>query len=101
MLDLGFFASIQALQQKKTMHSIDDVVKAVQDAYYEIRRDTLDDTFVTLMSVMEQILLSKGCNKFDIPHINKQQRRKNGERLDSLVCSEIAYQIGCESFNEL
>ena len=94
VLDLGFFSSLQALQQKKEMRSIDDVIAAVKEAFEEVDRMTFDNTFGTLMSVMEQILLAKGGNKISIPHVKKKQRRKNGESLASLECSELAFQIG-------
>lgn len=33
--DLGFFNAIQALQQKHVMKSIDDLISAVEKAFYE------------------------------------------------------------------
>jgi len=35
VLDLGFFRSIQALQHKKSLNSVDDLVDAVQKSFEE------------------------------------------------------------------
>lgn len=92
VLDHGLFSAMQALQQTKQMHAIPDIISAVKDAYSELKREALDNCFLTLMSVMEQCLAAEGGNSFSIPHIKKQQRRAQGVNLRTLECSESAYQ---------
>lgn len=94
VLDLGYFASIQALQQTKQMATIDELIAAVNVSYYEIDRIKLDNVFLTLMTVMEQCLLQRGGNNYSIPHVKKDQRRRNGEALVTLQCSSVAVDTG-------
>lgn len=76
VLDLGLFRAIQALQQTKKMRSITDIVGAVKDSFNELQRDTLDNTFLTLMSVMKRCLADEDGNRFAVPHSKKAARCK-------------------------
>jgi hypothetical protein len=67
VLDLGFFASIQALQQKKPARTTEQLVANVEAAFAELETDKLDRVFLTLQSVMEQTLLAGGSNQYKIP----------------------------------
>lgn len=91
VLDLGLFSALQSLQQTKKMTSVPDIISAVKEAFSELERDTLDNSFLTLMSVMEQCLAVRGGNDFSIPHCKKRSRRVKGEDLRALECSESAY----------
>lgn len=94
VLDLGYFASLQALQQTKKMSSIEEVICAVEESYHELDVVSLDNIFVTLMGVMERCLLDKGGNNYYVPHLKKQQRRKKGDKLVNLECSSEAFSCG-------
>ncbi|KAE9286173.1 hypothetical protein PR003_g26391 [Phytophthora rubi] len=91
VLDLSLPSALQTLQQTKRMKTVASIVQAVEDAHHELRRNTLDNAFLTLMSVMEKCLEDEGENRFPIPHIKKAKRRKDGEDLRSLPCFEEAY----------
>lgn len=94
VLDLGLFSVLQSLQQSKRMTSVPSIITAVKEAFNELKRETLDNTFLTLMSVMEQCLANEGGNQYSTPHLKKAVRRRNDEDLRSLPCSTIAYQTG-------
>lgn len=94
VLDLGYFASLQTLQQTKKMTSIKDVICAVEQSYNGLDIVALDNVFVTLMGVMEQCLLNSGGNEFSVPHFKKQQRRKKEYKLVTLECSSEALSCG-------
>ncbi|DAZ97358.1 TPA: hypothetical protein N0F65_003381 [Lagenidium giganteum] len=63
VLDLGFFNAIQSLQYTKESRSIDELITNTVDAFNELSRETLDDTFVTLQTVMHECLLASGGNQ--------------------------------------
>ncbi|GMF59540.1 unnamed protein product [Phytophthora fragariaefolia] len=67
--------TLKSLQQTKRMHTVASIIQAVEDAYPELRRNTLDNAFLTLMSVMEKCLEDEGGNLFSIPHTKKDEKR--------------------------
>ncbi|GMF17027.1 unnamed protein product [Phytophthora fragariaefolia] len=69
VLDLGVFASIQALQYRKAAYDAVSLIEAVQNAFDEIRWQTLDKCFVTLQKLMEAILVDSGGKSFKLPRV--------------------------------
>ncbi|KAH9150734.1 hypothetical protein AeRB84_006476 [Aphanomyces euteiches] len=73
VLDLGFFNSIQALQQQMECRTIEEIVKAVSDAFEDLPADKLDQTFKTLQRVMDVVIEVQGDNRYKIPRSTKSQ----------------------------
>ena len=71
VLDLGYFTSIQALQQTKGCKNVDDLVSNVILSYEELEPSKLINIWVTLKLVMLEITKVKGDNMYMLPHINK------------------------------
>ena len=90
VLDLGFFSSIQSLQHQKAAHDITTMLKAVEDSFSEYPPEKLDDVFLTLQTVYNEIIKCQGDNTFKIPHIKKQQLRQEGSLTSNLMVSEEA-----------
>ncbi|GMF49634.1 unnamed protein product [Phytophthora fragariaefolia] len=93
VLDLGFFASIQALQYRKATYDTVGLIEAVQNAIDEIRWQTLDKCFVTLQKVMEAILVDSGGNGLKLPRVGKHVAA-NGRMPLSVKVSEEAVMNG-------
>ncbi|ETV90078.1 hypothetical protein H310_15088 [Aphanomyces invadans] len=91
VLDLGFFNSIQSLQQKIPAFTVDELISNVTSAFANVPAESLDNVFYTLQSVMECILETGGSNKFKLRHIGKEAKRRNGELEESLTCSADTY----------
>lgn len=91
ILDLGFFNAIQSLQAQKCAVNIDDLVGAVTESFYEIIPTKLSDNFITLQSVMREILIHEGSNNFKIPHLDKSGNRKRGTEITRLYCPVNIY----------
>jgi hypothetical protein len=91
VLDLGFFNSIQSLQQQKSANTIDELIEHVIDAYYEVKPDTLNKVWLTLMSCMEESLWVDGSNNYVIPHLKKNLFAATGELPDRLELSDNIY----------
>jgi hypothetical protein len=69
ILDLGFLNSIQAIQEKKIMKNIDDLVVAVREAYWEGHINTLDNVWLSLQQSMMGVLEANGDNTKSVKHI--------------------------------
>ena len=71
VLHLGYFTSIQDLQQTKGCKNVDDLVGNVISSYEELDPSKLINIWVTLKLVMLEIIKVKGDNMYVFPHINK------------------------------
>lgn len=72
ILDLGFFNSIQSLQDRTTLNTVDELVEEVKRVFAAQDAETLDRVWTTYQSVLEQIMLARGDNTFKTPHLKKQ-----------------------------
>ncbi|KAF0709336.1 hypothetical protein AaE_012907 [Aphanomyces astaci] len=86
VLDLGFFNSIQSLQHQKSTRSIEELVDAVQAAFYEMPVATLSKTLITLQKVMEMSIAIHGSNDYKLPHMNK----------DAKIADLASYNVKCD-----
>ena len=94
VLDLGYFAAIQSLQQKKRTTTLEELVVAVQGSFVELSRETLVNVFPTWCACMEKIMLHAGDNQNKIPHTQKARFRRTGDGLPSeYTCSQEAVTI--------
>lgn len=91
VLDLGFFNAIQSLQAQKCAFKIEHLIEAVEEAFKEIDYTSLHDNFITLQSVMREILTNEGSNDFKIPHMDKKGNRKRGTEITRLHCPVNIY----------
>ncbi|OMP03915.1 hypothetical protein COLO4_10110 [Corchorus olitorius] len=62
VLDLGFFAAIQSLQQKERARNVDDLVTIVVKSFEDFPTDISDMIFLTLQTCMIEIMKKKGAN---------------------------------------
>jgi hypothetical protein len=88
VIDLGYFAAIQALQQKQQQRTVDDLIAAVDYSFLNLQSITLAKCFVTLQKVMELVILHDGSNHFKLPHLGKDRLLNRGMVLDTLPVSE-------------
>ena len=63
VLDLAYFASIQALQYEEDCRNTEDLVKAVETSYRKLSPAKLDDTFLTLQMMFECVMKHHGGNE--------------------------------------
>jgi hypothetical protein len=71
VLNLGFFAGIQALHQRTVCRTINDLVTVVEEAFDNYPAMKLNKTFLTLQSAMIKILRCEGGDHYKIPHVRK------------------------------
>ena len=74
VLDLGFFNSIQSLHCKSSLKTIDELVKNVHKAFKDTKKETLENTFMSLQLCMELSLERGGNNTYKLGHRKKDER---------------------------
>ncbi|XP_074297014.1 uncharacterized protein LOC141627685 [Silene latifolia] len=70
--DLGFFSSLKSLQHETVATTVLELVAAVENAYEVLVPSKLNFNFLTLQTVMIEIMLTNGHNSFTIPHMRKR-----------------------------
>jgi hypothetical protein len=91
VLDLGFFAAIQSIQYKQQIHGIDNLIKAVKNAFEGTKVSTLDDIFLALQACMSCILECDGGNEYKLPHLGKASLRNRETLPSSLHCDRALF----------
>ena len=94
-LDLGFFKAIQSLQHQMAPANIDELIKCVEDAYWQQPIETVENVCLSLQQCLQCCMLVKGCNRYKLPHMAKKKMRatlrKTGEPMPTVIpCSEEA-----------
>ena len=77
VLDLGYFASIQALQYQHAPKNIDDLISVVEASFEMLDCDKLNHVFLTLQACMIECMKSDGDNGYKLPHMGKGELQKN------------------------
>jgi hypothetical protein len=64
VLDLGFFAAIQALQHQQAPRTIDDLILAVEKAFDELTSKKLNNVFLSLQQCITETMKVIGGNNY-------------------------------------
>jgi len=91
VLDLGFFAAIQALFERGTPNNIDQIVAKVEKAFREYPVDRANRIFLTQQGCMMEIMKHNGGQHYDIPHMKKKHLEMQGALPISLKCPVDLY----------
>ncbi|RHY91802.1 hypothetical protein DYB31_016634, partial [Aphanomyces astaci] len=86
VLDLGYFASIQSLQNKVVSHSIDYVIQSTLVSFEALSSEKLENVFHTFQAVMRLVLEHNGSNHFPLSHLKKDAKRRAGTLSANLSC---------------
>jgi hypothetical protein len=86
VLDLSFFAAIQALFEKGTPNNINDIVAKVDQAYQDYPVQRANRIFLTQQSCMMEIMKHNGGQHYNIPHMNKKTLELQGRLPTTLSC---------------
>lgn len=78
VLDLCFFSSIQSLTLESAPNNIKELIESVEEAYdrYEVHK--LARVFITLQSVLIEVMRVEGGTGYKIPHMNKDRMEREG-----------------------
>ena len=78
IMDLGFFASIQSLQDRTRAKTIDDLLHEVELAWAASDSGKLGKVWTSLQACLEQILLCDGDNIYKPPYLRKDAAARGG-----------------------
>ncbi|CAM9528677.1 unnamed protein product, partial [Chrysoparadoxa australica] len=92
VLDLGFFNSIQKLQHEQDANNIDELIKAVVEAWDREKHRVLNNIFLTLQDVLRCIIEHRGRNDFPLPHMGKARLERQGLLPERLSLSRTLYE---------
>jgi len=102
ILDLGYFNSIQALQQKSRCSSVVELLRVVQHSFANLPKKNLENVFYTLFRCMEASMLIGGYTTYKMPRSHKAKLRKIPGALDALEhCSLEAWLTATEALEAL
>jgi hypothetical protein len=94
VLDLGFFNSIQSLQQKEVTKSVDELIQVVENAFEAYDCKSSNKIFLSLQSSMLEIMKKKGSNYYKTPHMKKDVLSSQGMLPTQLKCDwELLYEV--------
>ena len=95
VLDLGYFNSIQSLQEEEAPTNIDELVEVVENSYAKLNTHKLNNVFLTLQKVMEAVILCSGSNSYKLSHISKEALERRGELpINITVSSPLRARLG-------
>jgi len=95
-LDLGFFASLQSMTDRRVSRNIDELIQNVQLEFDEHRPEILYRVFLTLQGCMTEVTKARGGNKYRIPHMRKEKLEALGMLPKALSCDRELYEICIE-----
>ena len=78
ILEVGFFNSIQALQDHTTLNTVDEVIAEVRRVFEQQEPAVIGMVWTTYQSVLQEIMLAKGDNTFKLHHLHKQTAERRG-----------------------
>jgi len=84
VLDLCFFSSIQSLAFESAPNTLKELIESVEQAYDAYDVKTLAKVYVTLPSVLVEIMKDQDGNTYKLPHMGKDKLIKE-ERLHSTL----------------
>jgi hypothetical protein len=91
VLDLGFFAGIQALFHKGVPNNVEEIVSRVEKAYQDFPIDRSNRIFLTQQGCMMEVMKQNGGQYYDIPHMRKKTLEMRGELPVTLECGRDLY----------
>ena len=71
-LDLGFFQAIESLNDVVPKNE-EELIHAASKAYNNYLKVKLNQAWLTLQSVFNQIILNHGDNDYNIEHLSKEK----------------------------
>ncbi|KAE9004658.1 hypothetical protein PR002_g17002 [Phytophthora rubi] len=89
-LDLGLFCAIQARQRKTIARTLDELIEAITESYWELPARTINAAFISLQDSMDQCIKQRGDNAYKPRHMKKAKLEREGRLPLSIRCSDEA-----------
>ena len=88
VLDLGYFNSIQSLQQRIRCETVDDLIEAVEKSFVDLDRKNLRNIFVMWQLVMLKVIEVEGDNTYKMPRKTLHSLEDDGLVKTTVVVSD-------------
>ncbi|KAL4171257.1 hypothetical protein KRP22_009353 [Phytophthora ramorum] len=72
-LDIGVFNAIQARQQLRSARTVEELVNATTEAYWELPEEALNNIFLSLQCAMESCIREQEENTSKLTHMGKSR----------------------------
>jgi len=92
VLDLGFFSSIQSLTLESAPNTLKELIESVEEAFDNYDVDKLAKVFITLQSILVEVMKDEGGMGYKIPHLNKDRMQREGRLPRALRVDGELYQ---------
>jgi hypothetical protein len=86
-LNLSLFTAIQARQRLRALRTLDELIGAVTDVYWELPPATINKAFLSLQGSMDSCIKDLGGNAFKPQHMGKDKLAREGRLPVRLHCS--------------
>lgn len=77
--DLGFVSALQAYYQQFSAKTPTEIINYVQQTYQQYPQERINHVWLSLMSVMNEIIDCNGDNDYEIPHLAKEAKERRNE----------------------
>uniref|UniRef100_A0A453NEX0 Uncharacterized protein n=1 Tax=Aegilops tauschii subsp. strangulata TaxID=200361 RepID=A0A453NEX0_AEGTS len=78
ILDLGWFASIQAMFHRKMPKTLAEIVQKVNQSLAEYPHQKLNRIWLSHQACMREIIKHKGSIHYAVPHLKKKALERQG-----------------------
>ncbi|CAM0953105.1 unnamed protein product [Alopecurus aequalis] len=92
VLDLCFFSSIQSLAFESAPKNLKELIQTVEQAYDAYDVKTLAKVYITLQSVLLEIMKDQGGNTYKPPHMGKDKLIREGKLPNILEVDSKLYE---------
>ena len=89
--DLGFFRALQSAYLEFSPTMAEEIIQYVETAYVEFKAQKINNIWITLLNVMNEIIDNRGDNDYKIPHIGKEKLARRGALPESITVTEAAH----------
>ncbi len=88
--DLGLFRAVDAIQLKIPKTTMSGLIEAIHAAYLQLEASKIHQCFLTLQSVISEVIVHEGGNHYMVPHINKSRLLKNDRLPENVKLTYLA-----------
>ena len=79
------------------MTDIDELITAVEESFWEQKRENLENVWISLQKCMEFSMMEEGGNRYKLPHMGEKKKLRNrGILPQQITVSEEAINIALE-----
>src|SRR4051812_4705950 len=95
-LDLGHFRSLESMTDCRAPTTIKELIEGVQEEFDEYDPGKLNRIFLTLQTIMVEVMNHGGGNAYKTPHVCKERLEGQGMLPHRIYCPREVYENAVE-----